>query len=237
MRQKRWSVPLAVLVAGALAAGLAAIIPGSSAEEPVVLPPPVVDAAPDPAATEEVALLAGGCFWGVQGVYQHVRGVSNAVSGYAGGRAEDARYDLVSTGVTGHAEAVEITFDPREISYGEILHIFFSVVHDPTQLDRQGPDTGPQYRSAIFPQSPEQQRIAEAYIAQLEEAGAFGAPIVTRIEEGAFSPAEGYHQDFMASNPTYPYIVLFDLPKLDALRRLFPDAARAEPVLVSQAGL
>jgi peptide-methionine (S)-S-oxide reductase len=223
-------------VAALLAAGLGLVISQSAAEEAVVLPPPALDTAADMPAASEVAVLAGGCFWGVQGVFQHVEGVRNAVSGYAGGEAGDAHYDVVSMGTTGHAEAVQVTFDPRVISYGEILHIFFSVAHDPTQLDRQGPDSGPQYRSAIFAQSPEQAEIAEAYIAQLDETGAFDEPIVTRMEQGEFYPAEGYHQDFMAINPTYPYIVYFDLPKIDALRRLFPEVTRAEPVLVSEAG-
>ena len=192
-------------VAALIAAGLGLAISQSSAEEAVVLPAPAIDAASDVPVASEVAVLAGGCFWGVQGVFQHVEGVSNAVSGYAGGAAGDAHYDLVSTGATGHAEAVQVTFDPRVISYGEILHIFFSVAHDPTQLDRQGPDSGPQYRSAIFAQSPEQARVAEAYIAQLDEAQAFDEPIVTRMEDGEFYPAEGYHQAYYEKNGHEPY--------------------------------
>jgi len=196
----------------------------------------VLDEPADPQATSEVAVLAGGCFWGIQGVFQHVDGVTGAVSGYAGGAAEAARYETVSTGTTGHAESVRITFDPRRISYGRILQIFFSVAHDPTELDRQGPDTGTQYRSAIFPANPQQARIAEAYIAQLSQAHVFAAPIVTRIEPGRnFYLAEDYHQDFLARNPNYLYIMVYDLPKLENLKRLFPDLYRAAPVLVAAA--
>jgi peptide-methionine (S)-S-oxide reductase len=183
-----------------------------------------------------VAVLAGGCFWGVQGVFQHVAGVSNAVSGYAGGEKETADYERVSSGATGHAESVQVTFDPRTITYGRILQIYFSVAHDPTQLNRQGPDTGTQYRSAIFPTSAEQAATAQAYIAQLEQAHAFDAGIVTRIEsDRSFYPAEADHQDFLVRHPTYPYIVFNDLPKIEALKRLFPDRYRADPVLVSSA--
>ena len=168
-------------------------------------------------------MLAGGCFWGVQGVFQHVEGVTNAVSGYAGGEERRPSYRVVGTGPTGHAESVAVTFDPREISYGRILQIFFSVAHDPTQLNRQGPDVGTQYRSAIFPQSAAQAKIAAAYIAQLDAAQVFDAAIVTRIEPGgAFYPAEDYHQDFLTLNPTHPYIVYNDLPKIANLKRLFP---------------
>ncbi|MGK9168359.1 peptide-methionine (S)-S-oxide reductase MsrA [Inquilinus limosus] len=209
-------------------------VTGSSAEEARLVPPPAVDETVAPGTTSETAVLAGGCFWGVQGVFQHVEGVTSAVSGYAGGEAGAARYELVSSGGTGHAESVKITFDPRRISYGRILQIYFSVAHDPTQLDRQGPDIGPQYRSAIFPADPEQERIARAYIDQLNRAGAFDAEIATRIERGrAFYPAEDYHQDFLARNPANPYIAIHDLPKIEALHRLFPDDYRADPVLVA----
>ena len=185
------------------------------------------------AAQSEVAVLAGGCFWGVQGVYQHVTGVTNAVSGYAGGEKNTARYELVGTGQTGHAEAVQVTFDPRVISYGRLLQVFFSVVHDPTQLNRQGPDTGTEYRSAIFPANAEQESVARAYIAQLGNARVFGKPIVTTIELGrVFYPAEAYHQNYMTLNPTNPYIAINDLPKIDDLKRLFADLYRARPVLV-----
>ena len=192
----------------------------------------------EPAATAstEVAVLAGGCFWGVQGVYQHVKGVNNAVSGYAGGEAKTAVYEMVGSGRTGHAEAVQVTYDPRQISYARLLQIFFSVVHDPTQLNRQGPDVGTQYRSAIFPLSDEQARIAKAYIAQIGQARVFGVPVVTTVEpHRTFYPAEGYHQDFLVRNPTYPYIVVNDLPKIDDLKRLHADLYRAEPALVAKA--
>lgn len=201
-------------------------------EKSVVVPAPLSDE-PAESRTSEVAVLAGGCFWGVQGVYQHVEGVSRAVSGYAGGDRSTAEYETVSGGDTGHAEAVEITFDPRVVSYGRLLQIFFSVVHDPTQLDRQGPDHGPQYRSAIFPRSDAQARVARAYLAQLGAARVFEGPVVTTIEAGrTFYPAEGYHQDFLERNPTYPYIVFNDLPKVRALERSFPDAYRRKPALV-----
>ena len=207
----------------------------SAAKDGRAIPAPALDEPDD--ATFEVAVLAGGCFWGVQGVYQHVRGVTNAVSGYSGGDKETAQYETVSTGTTAHAESVKITFDPRKITYGRLLQIYFSVAHDPTELNRQGPDAGTQYRSAIFPASAEQARIAKAYITQLNDTHVFDAPIVSVIEPGrAFFPAEGYHQDFLTRNPTYPYIVINDLPKIEALKRLFPDSYRVEPVLVATAG-
>jgi len=196
------------------------------------VPAPAVDI-PAGSATSGVVVVAGGCFWGVQGVFQHVKGVTSAVSGYAGGDKRTAEYETVSSGSTGHAESVQVTYDPREISYGRLLQIFFSVVHDPTELNRQGPDTGTQYRSAIFPASAEQADVAKAYIAQLDQAHAFKKPIVTRIEPGrAFYPAEAYHQDFLTRNPSYPYIAINDLPKIDDLKRAFPDVYRAAPVLV-----
>lgn len=205
----------------------------SAAEEARVIPAPAVDEAPE-RATSEVAVLAGGCFWGVQGIFQHVEGVSNAVSGYAGGDEATAHYSMVSTGTTGHAESVQITFDPRRISYGRILQIYFSVAHNPTELDRQGPDSGTQYRSAIFPKDAEQTRVAKAYIGQLNRAQVYDAPIVTRIESGrAFYPAEAHHQNFLERHPTYPYIVVNDLPKIQALKRLFPTRYRADAVLVA----
>jgi peptide-methionine (S)-S-oxide reductase len=205
----------------------------SSAEEAHAIPPPAVD---EPASQQgsEVVVLAGGCFWGVQGVFQHVKGVTSAVSGYAGGDKDTAQYETVSTGTTGHAESVRVTFDPSRISYGRILQIYFSVAHDPTELNYQGPDTGTQYRSAIFPTSPAQAEIARAYIAQLDQAHVFGEAIVTRIESGkAFYPAEGYHQDFLTLNPSNPYIVFNDLPKIESLKRLYPELYRPDPVLVS----
>jgi peptide-methionine (S)-S-oxide reductase len=206
------------------------------AEEGHLVPAPMLDEEPAAASTSEVAVLAGGCFWGVQGVFAHVEGVTEAVSGYAGGNEATASYNIVSTGATGHAESVRVTFDPRRISYGRILQIYFSVAHDPTQLDRQGPDIGRQYRSAIFPKSAQQARIAEEYIAQLKRTRAFNAPIVTTIEpDRIFYPAEDYHQDFLTLHPTYPYIVFNDLPKVENLKRLFPDRYRAKPVMFSDA--
>jgi len=205
-----------------------------AAESARALPAPEADEAVAGAATE-VTVLAGGCFWGVQGVFQHVAGVSKAVSGYAGGEANTAHYLKVGGGGTGHAEAVQVTYDPKKISYGKILQIYFSVAHDPTQLNRQGPDSGAQYRSAIFPSSAEQERIAKAYIAQLGRVRAFDSAIVTRIEPGRnFYPAEAYHQDFLVENPDHPYIVINDLPKIAALKKLFPEVYREEPVLVSR---
>jgi len=206
-----------------------------AAEGARVVPAPMVDAPPGQ-DTSAVVVLAGGCFWGVQGVYQHVKGVTSAVSGYAGGDRRTANYDIVSMGMSGHAESVQVTYDPRQISYGRILQIFFSVVHDPTELNRQGPDTGTQYRSAIFPVNAEQAEVAQAYIAQLNQVHAFRKPIVTRIEaDRAFYPAENYHQDFLTRNPRYPYIAINDLPKIEDLKRLLPELYRLAPVLVSAA--
>jgi peptide-methionine (S)-S-oxide reductase len=227
------SALLMILTGSLLAAGAGLAMWQAAAEEGRPIPAPALDARPGEATTSEVAIVAGGCFWGVQGVFQHVTGVTNAVSGYAGGNEKTATYRAVTTGTTGHAESVRITFDPRRITYGGILQIFFSVAHDPTELNRQGPDVGTQYRSAIFPTSPEQARIAKAYIAQLNQARVFDAGIVTKIEPDY--PAEDYHQDFMTRNPTYPYIVINDLPKVDNLKRLFPGLYRAKPVLVSDA--
>lgn len=216
----------------AVAAGLA--VTQSSAEEARLVPPPAADERAAPGAATETAVLAGGCFWGVQGVFQHVKGVTSAVSGYAGGDARTAQYETVSGGGTGHAESVKITYDPRQISYGRILQIYFSVAHDPTQLNRQGPDSGTQYRSAIFPADAEQAKVAKAYVDQLNQTGVFDAAIVTKIEpDRAFYPAEDYHQDYLTLHPTSPYIAINDLPKVEALERLFPDAWRADPVLVA----
>ncbi len=205
----------------------------SVAQAPVSVPPPVLDESAGGTAPE-VAVLAGGCFWGVQGVFQHVDGVLDAVSGYTGGAKRTAQYEIVSTGTTGHAESVQITYDPHRISYGRLLQIFFSVVHDPTELDRQGPDSGTQYRSAIFPLNPEQARIAKAYIAQLNAAHVYGAAIVTTIEPGrTFYRAEGYHQNYLTLHPDSPYIAYNDLPKVANLQRVFPALYRANPVLVA----
>jgi peptide-methionine (S)-S-oxide reductase len=218
-------VPLIIVAAHSLRA----------AEAAVPIPPPALDA--PASAGRDTAILAGGCFWGVQGVFQHVKGVTSAVSGYAGGTKATAEYDTVSSGSTGHAESVRITFDPHQVTYGQILQIYFSVAHDPTELDRQGPDTGTQYRSAIFPTNGEQAKVARAYIAQLDKAGSFGGKIATRIEPNAsFFPAEGYHQDFLERNPSYPYIVINDLPKVENLKRVFPQLYRSTPVLVASSG-
>ncbi len=221
------------LVAGAalMAVGFAAT--RSPAEEARVVPPPAVDE-PAGASTSEVAVLAGGCFWGVQGVFQHVDGVTSAVSGYDGGDKATAHYQMTSTGETGHAESVKITFDPRKVSYGRILQVFFSVAHDPTELNYQGPDDGTQYRSAIFPLNDEQARVAKDYIAQLDQDHAFSAKVVTTIEPGkTFYRAEDYHQDYLTRHPAQPYIVQNDLPKIANLKRLFPGLYRADPVLVA----
>lgn len=206
-------------------------LPAGAHEAPVEIPPPAVDL---PASgTSATIVFAGGCFWGVQGVFQHVTGVTSAVSGYSGGAADTATYDQTSSGTTGHAEAVEVTYDPAVVSYGDLLQIYFSVAHNPTQLNYQGPDHGTQYRSTIFSASAEQAEVAEAYIDQLDQAGLFEGPIVTTIEPlEAFYPAEQYHQDFLTLNPTWPYIVHHDLPKIAALKALFPEAYRDEPVLV-----
>jgi peptide-methionine (S)-S-oxide reductase len=229
------STALAAALLAAASLGLTGL--RSSAETAHAIPAPAVDEPPaENAAATETAVLAGGCFWGVQGVFQHVSGITNAVSGYAGGEAKTAHYETVGTGGTGHAESVQITYDPGKISYGRILQIYFSVAHDPTQLNRQGPDVGTQYRSAVFPANPEQARIAKAYIAQLNQARVFDAAIVTKIEPGReFHAAEDYHQDFMTKHPFHPYIAYNDLPKIDDLKRLFPDAYRAEPALVAAA--
>jgi peptide-methionine (S)-S-oxide reductase len=205
-----------------------------AAEQPRALPAPLADE--QSGADSEVAVFAGGCFWGVQGVFQHVKGVKNALSGYSGGEKDTAQYETVSSGTTGHAESVQVTYDPRQVSYGRLLQIYFAVAHDPTELNRQGPDTGTQYRSEIFAATADQAKIAKAYVAQLDKAGAFGAPIVTKIEAlRGFYPAEGYHQDFLTLNPTYPYIAINDVPKVEALKRLFPDSYRSDPMLVSMA--
>ena len=188
------------------------------------LPDPAVDAPLAKAPAEQTAVLAGGCFWGIEAVFEHVKGVKHAESGYSGGTANTARYDMVSQGGTGHAEAVRVTYDPSQISYGRLLKIFFSVAHDPTQLNRQGPDVGPQYRSAIFYKGEEQKRIAEAYILQLREARVFPRLIVTKVTPlDAFYDAEEYHQNYAAKNPFEPYIMMHDTPKVVQLKKAFPD--------------
>ena len=211
-------------------------VPNALAQEGLAIPAPILD---ETATRSKVmAVFAGGCFWGVQGVFQRVGRVANAVSGYAGGTKDTAHYEMVANGNTGHAEAVRVTFDPAKVSYGKLLQIYFSVAHDPTELNRQGPDVGPQYRSTIFPASEEQARIAKAYIDQLNKARLYEAAIVTTIEpDRAYYPAEDYHQDFLTNNPTYPYIVYNDMPKIENLKRLFPSSFRADPVLVAKAGI
>src|SRR5215471_4234061 len=216
---------------GALAVITFARSPLRAAEDAVVIPAPAEDV---PASDGiQTAVLAGGCFWGVQGVFQHTKGVVSAVSGYAGGSQMNAKYELVSTGTTGHAESVRIKYDPQKISYGKILQIFFSVVHDPTQLNHQGPDTGTQYRSAIFTTSDAQKKVAQAYIAQLDAAKVFPRSIVTRIGplEG-FYPAEAYHQDYLTLHPSQPYIAYNDLPKIENLKKIFAENYQEKPTLV-----
>ena len=220
----------AIFGAGAIAAAaIVAVLagqPGAARAEVFKVPKPAL--VEKPTGRREVAILAGGCFWGVEGVYEHVRGVADVVSGFAGGGPARADYASVSSGSTGKAEAVRIVFDPSKISYGDLLHIFFSVVADPTQVNRQGPDVGTQYRTAIFPQSASQARVARAYLAQLSKAHIFKRPIATRIEgTGRFSPAEPYHQDFMRKNPAHPYILIHDRPKVMAVKRIFPANWRA----------
>ena len=217
--------------------GAALFSPSHAAEINRVIPLPVAETAA-PAGDTETAVIAGGCFWGVQAVYQHMKGVTNAVSGYAGGTQQTANYNAVSAGATAHAEAVRITYDPKQISYGRILQIFFSVAHDPTQLDRQGPDSGKQYRSAIFPQNAEQEKAANAYIDQLNKAGIFKAAIVTKVTPGEkFYPAEAYHQNYLKLHPSQPYIVFNDLPKIESLKRVYPDVYRPDAVLVAKESL
>lgn len=227
MKRHLWALSAAALLSSVSFAAMA--------QEGLSIPPPAIDEAAA-AAASETAVLAGGCFWGVQGVYQHTKGVLNAVSGYAGGSEATAVYEIVGGGVTGHAEAVKITYDPKQISYGKLLQIYFSVAHDPTQLNRQGPDTGTQYRSTVFPQSAGQAKIAKAYIDQLDAAKIYSADIATTVEpDKAFYPAEDYHQDYLTLHPTQPYIVYNDLPKIENLKKLFADDYRDDPALVSEA--
>ncbi len=194
-----------------------------AADGAVALPAPTTDIPATSAKGPQIAVFAGGCFWGVDAVFKHVKGVSNVVSGYAGGAAKTADYEIVSTGMTGHAESVQVTYDPAQVSYGQLLTVFFSVAHDPTQLNRQGPDSGTQYRSVIFTTNDEQKRVAQAYVAQLDKAKVFPHPIVTEIVPlPAFYPAEAYHQNYLALHPTQPYIVYNDLPKVANLKTQFP---------------
>jgi peptide-methionine (S)-S-oxide reductase len=215
----RFLSAIAALCAGA---GMFAIMVPAGNAETVVLAP-VAAVAEHGTGHREIAIFAGGCFWGVQGVFSHVRGVTSATSGYTGGTSATADYETVSTGSTGHAESVEVVYDPSKVDYADLLRIYFSVVADPTLVNRQGPDEGTQYRSALFPLNPAQDRVARAYIAQLSAAHVYARPIATRVEGNKrFFPAEGYHQDFYARNPTYPYIVINDRPKVEAFKRLFP---------------
>jgi peptide-methionine (S)-S-oxide reductase len=221
---------IAIVIAVAAAAWMAT---SAAAEKAVQLPAPAFD---PPAAGQrtQTAVLAGGCFWGVQLVFQHTRGVLNAVSGYAGGSRESANYQTVASGATDHAESVQVTFDPAQISFGKLLQIYFSVAHDPTQLNRQGPDHGPQYRSAIFYREPGQKEVAERYIAQLEVAKPFPRKIVTQLAPlHEFHPAEAYHQDYATRHPESPYIIAFDRPKIDSLKSVMPEVYRDKPVLVT----
>ncbi len=219
---------------GALAISALSTVPSRAAEDAVIIPAPASDLQASDGV--QTAILAGGCFWGVQGVFQHTAGVLNAVSGYAGGSKATANYTLVSTGATSHAETVEIKYDPKKISYGKLLQIFFSVVHDPTQLNRQGPDVGAQYRSAIFTNSDEQKKVAEAYIAQLNAAKVYKKPIVTKVAPlEAFYPAEAYHQDYLTLHPTQPYIAYNDIPKVENLKKIFAENYIEKPTLVSNA--
>ena len=232
MRNRPFSrLSLLAAAIGALAVTAFALSPSKAAEDAVVIPPPAADV---PASDGvQIVVLSGGCFWGVQGVFQHTAGVVSAVSGYSGGSKANAQYELVSTGTTGHAESVEVKYDPKRISYGKILQIFFSVAHDPTQLNRQGPDTGTQYRSAIFTTSDAQKKTAEAYIAQLDAAKVYPKPIVTKVSAlQAFYPAESYHQDYLTLHPSQPYIAYNDLPKVENLKKLFAENYQEKPTLV-----
>ena len=225
---------LGVAAIGALAIAAFAVAPSLAAEDAVIIPAPAADLRASDGV--QTVVVAGGCFWGVQGVFQHTAGVVNAVSGYAGGNKSTADYSTVSTGSTGHAESVEITYDPKKISYGKILQIFFSVAHDPTQLNRQGPDSGTQYRSAIFTTSDEQRKVADAYIAQLNAAKVYSKPIVTKVGPLlGFYPAEAYHQDYLTLHPTQPYIAYNDIPKVENLKKIFAENYLEKPTLVSSA--
>ncbi len=224
----------AILAAGAIVLSSWIALPSQAAEDAFIIPPPSLDMKPSEGL--KTAVLAGGCFWGVQGVYQHTEGVVNAVSGYAGGAANSAKYDLVGRGNTGHAEAVKITYDPKKISYGKLLQIYFSVAHDPTQLNRQGPDTGTQYRSTVFTSDPEERQVAEKYIAQLNNTKTYKKTIATTLEPmQGFYVAEDYHQDYLTLHPNQPYIVYNDLPKIENLKKIFANLYRDKPALVRNA--
>ncbi|WP_297011080.1 peptide-methionine (S)-S-oxide reductase MsrA [Thalassospira sp.] len=224
-----------ILSAGVLALAAIAVVVIRNApaiSKPTLIPPPITDI--EDRGGSQTAFFAGGCFWGMQGIFQHVEGVTRVVSGYIGGSAETATYEQTETGRTGHAEAVQVVFDPDVVSYGQLLQIFFSVAHDPTQLDRQGQDVGTQYRSAIFPANDAQGNVSRAYITQLDGAGVFGSRIATRVEPGkVFYPAESYHQNYLYNHPTQPYIALFEQPKIDKFKEVFPELYRDEPVLLT----
>ncbi len=222
-------------IAGAfLVVGAWAAVPVARAAETARLVPAPIDPTPASSSTRETLVVSGGCFWGVQAIFQHVKGVESAIAGYAGGASDTAHYETVSGGGTGHAESVQITYDPRIVTAGQLMRIFFSVVHDPTQHDRQGPDTGTQYRSAIFTSDENQLKLAKNYIGQLDRSGAFRRPIATRVEplSNGFYPAESYHQDYLVMHPGSLYIMINDQPKVDNLKRLFPDLYRDEPKLI-----
>ncbi|HEX7988815.1 MAG TPA: peptide-methionine (S)-S-oxide reductase MsrA [Stenotrophomonas sp.] len=231
------------LVAGSIAVAVAGLLmlavfsmerPAMAASAPITVPAPTGAADLHQAGVKQARVVfAGGCFWGVQGVFQHIKGVDNAVSGYIGGSAADATYARVSSGGSGHAEAVQVSYDPSQVSYGQLLQVFFSVVHDPTQLNRQGPDHGSQYRSAIYADDAAQRDAARAYVAQLQRSAVFNAPVVTRIEGGkVFHAAEGYHQNYLTLNPESAYIRINDLPKVAALKQQYPTLYRERPRLV-----
>jgi peptide-methionine (S)-S-oxide reductase len=227
---------VSAITAVLLVAGVGWLAATVRAEPAVVVPPPALDS-PKAHGRMQTAVLAGGCFWGMQGVFAHVRGVHEVLAGYSGGARNTAEYQEVGTGRTGHAESVEVIFDPAELTYGEVLRIYFSVAHNPTELNRQGPDVGTQYRSVIFYADDTQRHIAESYIAQLDKDKVFGQPIVTKVDAlQGFYAAEGYHQDFYLKNPQNPYIVINDLPKIKNLKALFPDYYRDPPVTAGTSG-
>ena len=234
MSSQRSRMHIVKIMPAALVLCAAAVLQAACAEPAVSIPAPALDN-PKTQGALETAVLAGGCFWGMQGVFEHVKGVRQVISGFSGGKKNTAHYETVSTGTTGHAESVQITFDPKEVSYGELLRVYFSVAHDPTELDRQGPDEGTQYRSDIFYADATQQKIAAAYIAQLEGAHAYNHKIVTRVDPlTGFYPAEQYHQDYLIHNPDNPYIVINDLPKIENLKRVFSARYRERPVLAER---
>ena len=228
--KSRWPMQTVAVCALGMIGAILLRSPLVRADAAVVVQPPSVDKS---AGAAQTAVLAGGCFWGVQGVFEHVRGVTQVAAGYTGGAAGTAHYDTVEEGDSGHAESVQITYDPTQITYGRLLRIFFSVAHNPTELNYQGPDHGNQYRSAVFPVNPDQRSVAQAYIAQLDKAHVFSEPVVTRVEDfKGFYPAESYHQNYLVLHPDSPYIVFNDLPKVKDLQRMFPDLYRNDPVLL-----